>query len=50
MFGTILPGQESDAGDWEWTGRFEVLAGINTTFEISGAWIQLSNPTVLPPM
>lgn len=46
----VLPGQESNTGDWEWTGHFESLAGTISTFEISGAWIQLLNSTVLPPM
>jgi|SRR5882762_89043 hypothetical protein len=45
----VLPGQESNIRDWEWTGRFKSLAGTNSTFKISGVWIQLLNPKVLPP-
>jgi hypothetical protein len=36
-------------GDWEWIGRFETLPGTTSTCNVEGGWLQLVNPTVVPP-
>jgi hypothetical protein len=45
----VLQGQETDEGDWEWTGHFERLLGSLATLDVEGHWLQLLNPVVAPP-